>query len=161
MKKYKDYLENKFEKWQVVITVLCALAMLIAIFVEMSIPVDSKEIEGHYTRLETIRQDITNICEIENGSINIDSNGMTITLKGKYHNMMAYFDENKNYTNAIIEDNRLGSNIFLSIICVLFSGSIGFMLSYVILILLYIPVLVNALVLHIKRKHALRKTNKK
>lgn len=152
MEKYKNYLETKFDTWQIVIAALCALAMIVLIIVEMAVPIDSKELETHYATLEVIKQDITKICELENADINISPNGMTITLKGRSHNLRACFDSNNNYLTATVVDNRIGSNIFVSILLVIAIGGCGYMLSYVLLIVLFIPVFLHAVIVYVKKK---------
>ena len=152
MEKYKNYLANKFEIWQIVIAVLCALAMAVAIIVEMAMPIDSKELENHYATLEVIKQDITKICELENAEINIESDEMTITLKGKSHNLKASFDGSNNYMSATIVDNRIGSSLLVSLVLVVAFGGMGYILSYVLLILLLIPLLVHAIIVYAKKK---------
>lgn len=161
MQKYKNYLENKFDKWQIVIAVLCAVAMAGLIIVEMAMPVDSKELENHYATLEVIKQDITKICELENAEINIEPDGVTITLKGKSHNLNASFDDNNNYLNATIVDNRIGANVVVSILLVIAFAGIGYMLSCAILILLLIPVLVHAVIMYVKKKKTISNKQKK
>ena len=161
MEKYKDYLENKYHIWQIVIALLCAVVALVAIVVEMSIPVDSKEIESHYAQLELIKQDITKICELENADVKITSEGMTITLKGKKHNFKAYFDENSNHLNTVLEDNRAGSDLFLSIFLVFIGFVLGLTLTYALLALLYIPVVIHAIIIWAKRKKITRQNKSK
>ncbi len=152
MEKYKNYLKNKFDTWQIVIAVLCAVAMAVLIIVEMAVPIDSKELESHYATLEVIKQDITKICELEKADINIGPNGMTITLKGRSHNLKACFDSDNNYLSATIADNRIGSNIFVSILLVIAIGGCCYMLSYVLLIVLLIPVFIQAVIVYVKKK---------
>ncbi len=161
MEKYTNYLENKFDVWQTVIAMLCALAMLIFIIVEMTVPVDSTELEHHYEQLETVKQDISGVYKLQNADIATRADGITVTLRGDKHSLKAFFDENNNYVNATIVDNRLGSNIIVSIFVAVATFGFGYLLSYVVLLVLYIPVLVYALVMYIKRRKACSKKQKK
>lgn len=152
MEKYKNYLENKFEMWQVIIALLCAAFVLVAIVVQMLTPVNFNELESHYTQLESIKQDITNMHKLKDADISIDEDGMTIKFNGKYHHLKAYFDENKNYINATVEDNRIGSNIFVTILVILFVGCFAYMATYLLLLALYIPILIHKIVEFVKKK---------
>lgn len=152
MKKYQNYIENKFDNWQVVIALLCALIMIVAIVVEMAVPVDSTELEYHYEQLELVKQDVGNIYKLQNADIITREEGITVTLKGETHNLKAVFDENNNYVNATIVDNRLGSNIILSLFIVIATFGFGYLISYVVLLILYIPVLAYAIIVEFKKK---------
>ena len=153
MEKYKNYLENKFEKWQIFIAIICAVVVLVAIFVEMAAPVDSNELANHYAQLETIKLDVTNICQLKDADISIEEDGMTVKLNGKYHHLKAYFDENKHYIKSTVEDNRLGSNIIISILAVLVAGWFAYIASYSLWAVLWIPFLVYKLIEHVKEKY--------
>lgn len=152
MDKYKNFLENKFETVSKVMAVLFAVVVLFAIMFEMAMPVDSVELENHYSQLEMVKQDITSICELENADISIDADGMEIAIKGKSHSLKAFFDEQNNYINAVIEDNRVGSSIILSIFVVIAAFGYGYLLSYALLALLCIPLLIHAFIMKLKKK---------
>jgi len=161
MEKYKNYLESKFSIWQTIISILCAVIMLIAIIAEGDTAVDFSELECHYTQLETIRQDITNIYKLQNADINISATGMTVTLRGQKHNLKAFFDENNNYIKAIIIDNRISSNMILSLVVIVIAWGFGILLSYSVLLVFYIPVFIYWIVGYIKKKYRLKKDKKK
>ena len=161
MKKYVEYLDKKFETWSSVIAILCAVLMIIALVIEMSAPVDAGEIEHHYSQLEMIKQDSANLCKLENADITIKEDGMTVRLKGKQHHLKAFFDENGNYSNATIVDNRVGSNILASGFVVLGAFGLGMLLSYALLCILIIPALVYGLFMQIKHKWQTRKRKTK
>lgn len=158
MEKYRNYLENKFDGWHVVISVLCALIVFILIIAEMSAPVDSAELEYHYEQLETVKQDVTNIYKLQNADITTSEEGITITLKGKTHNLKAVFDENNNYVNATIVDNRIGSDIILSLFIVIATFGFGYFVSYVVLLALYVPVIVYDIILEFNKRYRSKKT---
>lgn len=152
MEKYKKILEDKFDAFSAIISILCAIIMLCAIVIEMEMPIDAKELEHHYSQLETIKQDASSIYELENVDITIDKNSMSVMLKGKYHNLNAFFDENNNYINATIIDNRVGSNLVISILIIVLAFGLGYILSYFILAILCIPILIHALIMFAKKK---------
>lgn len=160
MEKYKNYMLDKFDVWQVVIAILCAAVVLFAIIAEMGTPVDFAELENHYAQLETIKQDTTNMHRLKNVDISIEGNSMTIRFNGKYHNLKAYFDENKNYVNATVEDNRIGSNIIVSIFAVLLAACFAYIATYLLLPVLYIPLFIHKLIKYIKKKWQGKKQNK-
>ena len=56
MKKYEEFLEQKANVFTIIIAMICAVCMLIAIAVEMNTPVDSLELEKHYSQLEMVKQ---------------------------------------------------------------------------------------------------------
>lgn len=157
MKKYKDFLETKSDIISIVMVVLFAIAMFFAINIEMKKPVDAKELEHQYSQLEMIKQDVSNIYQLENAEICIDDQGIDITLKGKYHNLNASFDENNNYINATVADSRIGSNITDSIFAIILAGVLGYIASFVVLVLLYIPVIIHGIFAWITKKRHLKK----
>ena len=160
MIKYKQYLENNFEKWQAAFAILAAVIMAVFIIIQMCIPVDAAELANHYEQLEAIKNDVTTICELENANIEIDSGVMTITLKGEINNLKAFFDADNNCINAVIEDNRIGSSIFVSIICVIIAAAVGFLLAYALLSVACIPILAYHIFMFFKSKFASKKSNK-
>ena len=85
---------------------------------------------------------------------------MDIMFFGKYHHLNAFFDENNNYVESKVVDNRIGSNLIASVLIILVAFGLGCFLSYVILLLLYIPVLVCAIVAYIKKKRLNKKVEK-
>ena len=158
MEKYQNYLENKFDKLQVIIAVLCALIVFVVIIVEMAAPVDSTELEYHYNQLETVKQDVTNIYKLQNADITTSEEGITVTLKGKTHNLKAFFDAENNYVNATIVDNRISSNIILSLFIVIAAFGFGYLLSYVVLYALYMPVIAYDIIIEFKKRYRSKKT---
>ena len=161
MKKYKNFLETKHGIMQVITAVLFAVLMLVIINIEMDTPIDSKELEYHYSQLEMIKQDISSIYQLENAEISIHEHGMDVTLKGKHHNLNAFFDENNSYLNATFVDTRLGADITESILVVILAGVLGWIVFYLVLIVLYIPVIIHAIIALIIKKHHAKKEKQK
>lgn len=157
MEKYKNYLENKYKVWQIVMSILAAVAMLIFICVEMCVPIDSPELEAHFEQLEMLKQDTANISELENATIDINADGMTVTIKGKTNDLKAVFDTEHNYVNAEIVDNRVGSNLLISIFAIIIAFGYGYILSFAVLTILYIPVGIYYVVRYLKNKIKYRK----
>ena len=161
MEKYKNFLEKHFDVIAGIVAVLCAVIMFFAIIIEMDTPVDAKELEYHYSQLEAVKQDIASIAKLEDADITMDENGMTVTFNGKYHNLQAYFDENKDYINAKIIDNRIGSNIILSLFLVVAAFGLGYFVGWTLLVVLLIPVLVYAIysiIVDFKKKYHAKKS---
>lgn len=152
MEKYEKFLRDKFDVITWVVAILCAVVMFFAITIEMDTPVDAKELEYHYNQLEMVKQDITSVSNLKDADITIDESGMTVTFNGKYHHLKACFDENKNYVNAKVIDNRVGSSIIVSLFLVIAAFGMGCFVGWTVLLLLYIPVAVHALVLYVKKK---------
>lgn len=154
MKKYISFLESKFDIVSKIIAILCAVVMLVAIVVEMNAPIDATELENHYGQLEMIKQDVTSISRLENAQITLDSDGMVVQLTGNQHHLKAFFDENKNFLNAVVVDNRIGSSIIVSVLVVLAAFGWGWLASYALLAVLCIPILVYSCCVRIGKAFA-------
>lgn len=161
MEKYKNYLASKFGAWQIVIAILVALCMLVWICVDMCTPVYSTELESHFQQLEMVKQNTADMYKLKNATIDIDDSGMTLTLKGKTNALKASFDADYNYINAEVVDNRIGANLIVSIVLIFIAFAYGYLLSYALLLVLYIPIGVYHVVKDMKNKFVSDKNKQK
>ncbi len=161
MEKYKNYLGEKGHDWLIAIGLCCALLALLFVIVDMQVPIDAAELQKHYEQLEMVKEDTSSIYLLEDATIKLEDSGMTVEIKGERHILEAFFDENNEFINAIIRDNRIGSSITFTLIFVLFGFSIGYMSSCILLLILLTPVMVYELIKYIKKKITSKKDNKK
>jgi len=146
MEKYKDFMANRYYVWQFVIAVLItALVVMLLIYAsKQQLPTD--ELGEYNEKLELLKQDFSNITKMENATIEVRKSDVVVEFNGVYSSFKSFFDTEGNYIRSETIDQRLTSNFGLCFCMFCFSFIVAYVLTYVIKLVLYIPIGIDMLV---------------
>lgn len=140
MKKYKQFMENLFVIVQFSIAIIAALTVALFFVVSSGRPMTTVELEQHMENLESIKEDYLNATKIENAVIEVEADEVTVTLKGSYSNLKAYFDADGNYISSKIIDKLLYHNFAGCILMVFLTFIATYGFTCLLKVFLYMPI---------------------
>lgn len=157
MKKYKKFVHG--DAWRAVrltFIVIVWLVLCIVAIDDLEKPCSADELMTHIEQVEQVRDDFSNIANLNDATVVFEKEQSQLTFEGAYGSLIVYFDANGQYVSSQIIDN-ITFGVYVVLIIVLFT--MAAFASLILQLLLYIPICLHMFTRFIKSKRNAKRKN--
>ncbi len=118
----------------------------------VSEPIGATEMGQHIENLELVKDDFSKVLDIDNASIKTTKKGTIATFKGKELSLIASFDNQGNYINCEIKDERFISSYITCLGVLTISSLSAYGIAFYIHIVFKLPIYIHNIYSKCKNK---------